>query len=803
MKITYVKMVGFKRFALRHSDVFECNFVGKLVMITGPNGAGKSSLFAELTPLPADKSNYHKGGSKVIHITKDAKDYVLTSSFVDSPSYSFMCDGEELNPAGIASAQRTLAAIHFDITPAIHDLMTGGEYFTDMSLPSRKKLFNSITHMNIDHVLESYESLKEELKNNEYLAKTLQMRLLSEQQKLIDTTKHQMLQDKLVVMQTHIQNLLSIRTELHQYRTGQDLMDATRAYKQACDALKSHYNNHLTRLTAYPLEMCHDASISLKKDLESEQLHLRKLYTEMEHLIHEKNSLEFAQQNSRQGTEQEIASLKASYANIVPQLKMFSHENPHLNEISAELNLLERSLPELLETLPANPERKLSKSAYASLLEQKNQILTVMNERLQEHSNLSAQLKQLKEHDQQTCPACNHTWLPSEVKGLLESTTRRLTELNKERIIHQAKIEDITKELERQSHYLAAMQQIASLYTATKTHLAPLWSIVTTDSILYNNPTAITTLVSRGIGEVMDIHKLAQISERLRTLQDHLNLLETAGKSSIQENTHAIQTVEGDIRQAMETIEAKKETIKDVETAQRLHAHLQTLKQRADHAAIVLKTAQLKSTIEVVFSEIDSELSLAKVSVIEMQNELSQHSAIEQTVKTIAEQLQDAQENVKVLTCLTDELSPKNGFIAKTISHFLNVIIASVNHVIAGVWDYKMVLKAIDVESDTLNYRFKLEVEDRLTVDDVSKASAGMKEMINLAMKVTLFKLLKMYNYPMYLDEFGVKLDSTHRSRVADVIFKMLASPNYSQIFLITHLDLAYADFKDTQVVEL
>ena len=78
-----------------------------------------------------------------------------------------------------------------------------------------------------------------------------------------------------------------------------------------------------------------------------------------------------------------------------------------------------------------------------------------------------------------------------------------------------------------------------------------------------------------------------------------------------------------------------------------------------------------------------------------------------------------------------------------------------------------------------------------------------MKEMINLAMKVTLFKLLKMYNYPMYLDEFGVKLDSTHRSRVADVIFKMLASPTYSQIFLITHLDLAYADFKDTQVVEL
>lgn len=803
MKITYIKMVGFKRFALRHSDVFECNFVGKLVMITGPNGAGKSSLFAELTPLPAEKTNYHKGGSKVIHITKDSKDYVLTSSFVDSPHYSFMCDGEELNPAGIASAQRTLAAVHFDITPAIHDLMTGGEYFTDMSLPGRKKLFNSITHMNIDHVLESYESLKEELKNNEYLAKTLQMRLLTEQQKLIDTTKHQMLQDKLVVMQSHIQNLLSIRTELHQYRSGEDLADATQSYKQACNALKAHYSAHLTRLTAYPLEICHDVSIGLKKDIENEQLHLRKLYTRMEHLMHEKTSLAFAQQNSRQATEQEVRSLKASYNNIVSELKMFTHGTKYINEISAELNLLERSLPELLETLPANPDRKLSKTAYASLLEEKNHILTIMNERLQEHSALSAQLKQLREHDKQTCPACNHTWLPSEVKGLLESTTTRLDELNKERLLHQSKIESLTKQLDEQSHYLGMMQQISALYSTTKVHLAPLWSIVTTESILYHKPQAILPLVARGIGEVMDIQKLTQISERLKTLQEHLNLLDTASKSSIQENTHAIQTVEAYIQQSMETIEYKKETLKDVETSERLHRHLQALKQRTLQAASTLKTAQLKTTIESVFTEIDSELSIAKVSVIEMQNELSQHSAIEQSVKTLTEQLQDAQENVKVLTCLTEELSPKNGFIAKTISHFLNVIIASVNHVIAGVWDYKMVLKAIDVESDSLNYRFKLEVEDRLTVDDVSKASAGMKEMINLAMKVTLFKLLKMYNYPMYLDEFGVKLDSTHRSRVADVIFKMLASPNYSQIFLITHLDLAYADFKDTQVVEL
>lgn len=803
MKITYIKLIGFKRFALRHSDVFECHFVGKLIMITGPNGAGKSSLFTELTPLPADRANYHKGGSKEIHISKDGKNYVLISSFVDGPKYSFVCDDEELNVSGNASAQRTLASIHFDVTPAIHELMTGAEYFTDMSLVSRKKLFNSVTHMNIDHVLSSYEALKEDLKNNEYLAKTLQSRLIAEQQKLTDADRRELLGQKLQVLQLHLENLLTIRTELYQYRNGNELSAATAAYHNACSALKQHYSRHITRLTAYPIQECRTRVIGLKKDLDVLSEQLQGYYSEMEKLLHEKASIEFAQQNDKVTTEQEIESISISCAKITDELRMFDKDTTRLSEISAELNLLERSLPEILENLPANPDRKFSKTVYAELLDEKNKALGQLHEKVQEHANLSSQLKQLQAHDKQTCPSCNHTWLPTEVKGLLESTTLRLAELNKERLALQEHVEKLSKELEVQSTYLNHLQQVSSLFSATKVNLAPLWSIVSANSIIHTDPNSLLTLVSKGISEVMDIQKYIQLKDRLNTLKEHLKLIELASKSDYRQNSKSIHELEKKISYTMDMIAEKNETIKDVETAERLQLQLQKLIKDSESASAVLKKAHLKHTVDSIVSEIDSELSMVKVSIIEIQNEINHNKAIEQTIATLTEQLQDANENVKVLTCLTDELSPKNGFIAKTISHFLNVVISSVNNVIAGVWDYKMVLKTIDVETDSLNYRFKLEIEDRLTVEDVSKASAGMKEMINLAMKVTLFKLLKMYNYPMYLDEFGVKLDSTHRSRVADVIFKMLASPNYSQIFLITHLDLAYADFKDTQVVEL
>jgi DNA repair exonuclease SbcCD ATPase subunit len=216
-----------------------------------------------------------------------------------------------------------------------------------------------------------------------------------------------------------------------------------------------------------------------------------------------------------------------------------------------------------------------------------------------------------------------------------------------------------------------------------------------------------------------------------------------------------------------------------------------------------VQDASCDALLQRLISLTEDHITLARVELMECEKEISAHRLLQGAVDQLKVQIEDAQENVRALTAITEELSPKSGLIAKTVSHFLNVVIGSINQVIAGVWDYKMVLSPIDVESESLNYRFKVQVQDRLIVDDVSKVSAGMREIINLAMKVTLYKLLRLDGYPMFLDEFGVKLDATHRARVADIIFKMMASPTYSQIFLVTHLDLAYADFKDTEVIDL
>jgi len=156
-----------------------------------------------------------------------------------------------------------------------------------------------------------------------------------------------------------------------------------------------------------------------------------------------------------------------------------------------------------------------------------------------------------------------------------------------------------------------------------------------------------------------------------------------------------------------------------------------------------------------------------------------------------------------VLDIILNEISPKNGLIAKSVSSFLNIIIENINAIINTVWDYKMILKAINVEDEVLNYKFKVEVEDKITIEDIAKISSGMKEIVNLSFKTLIYKLLKLENYPVFLDEFGVKLDKVHRSKISELVFKMMNSNYYSQIFLITHIETSYAIFKDVEVLEL
>ena len=803
MKITYLKLEKYKRFPLSNLEIFEKEFTYKLTMIVGPNGAGKSSLISELTPLPASKDNFHKGGYKEIHIDHNNKQYKLVSDFRDHTKFYFYCDDENLNVAGLVTMQKELVYQHFGITSIIHELLTGAENFTEMSLLGRKKLFHATTHLNIDSILSNYDKLKEELKNNEFLHKNITNQLVMERHKLSDTNAMQTLRDKITSYRNHIESLLLIRQEIYRFSHGKTIEESATALRSLEDAKKLTFDSNYVHLVSYSIKDIPRILQSKQSELAVIETQLRNLYSKLERLLQEKKTLDLTNSKNIDDLQVEHDDIERSIHNRRNNITIFKEDFTNITEVVSTLQILESGLPEILETLPENPDRQYSKQAYADLTEVKSGILETVNRLLQEHSKASAELKELENHKHLNCPNCHHVWLPAEVDSRISVLRDQISRIEKDRADFAETLKDVQTKIDMQSGYLTQLQLLMNLYSSTKQVLYQVWNVISERSLVQTQPQAIIQIVRKAIQECLMFQSIKDYQTRQSEIKDLI--------TRIKELTHTNQAgIDTDISSTEEEIydlqsrqEDVKTAIKDINYVSGIYSTLQKLE-----SAIALSTADLHDSnikhlsLELI-KEIDAELSLTKVSLLEIEKEISKQNMVESNISKLEAQLEEVGEHVKVLKILTDELSPKNGFIAKTISNFLNVIINSINSIIAGVWDYKMVLKPINIEEDALNYKFKVEVEDRLVIDDISKVSGGMKEIINLAMKITLYKLLRLENYPIYLDEYGVKLDQQHRGKIADIIFKMINSSVYSQIFLITHIDLAFSYAKDTEVLEL
>jgi recombinational DNA repair ATPase RecF len=85
---------------------FEINPQKTLQLILGKNGSGKSSVLEELSPVPGNKSDYTKGGSKTIHLRHHGALYKLHSVYNSGTgTHSFMIDDEEYNKGRTAVVQ--------------------------------------------------------------------------------------------------------------------------------------------------------------------------------------------------------------------------------------------------------------------------------------------------------------------------------------------------------------------------------------------------------------------------------------------------------------------------------------------------------------------------------------------------------------------------------------------------------------------------------------------------------------------------------------------------------------------------
>ena len=115
-----------------------------------------------------------------------------------------------------------------------------------------------------------------------------------------------------------------------------------------------------------------------------------------------------------------------------------------------------------------------------------------------------------------------------------------------------------------------------------------------------------------------------------------------------------------------------------------------------------------------------------------------------------------------------------------------------------------MAILSCSLENAQLDYRFPMEIQKQsANISDISKASDGQKEIINLAFMLAIMAHLDLKDYPLFLDEIGSAFDQTHQSKSADFIKWLIETNQCSQIWLATHSAIDHGGLKDSQICVL
>lgn len=822
MIIKYLKLVNYRRFPLRDLELFEYEFIKKLLLILGPNGSGKSSLLSELTPLPSTKDNFFKGGYKEIHIEKDNNQYYLISDFTDSPKYSFLFNNEELNKSNNITIQKELVFQHFKITPEIHDILIGHQTFSSMSMIHRKKLFNNITHLNIDSILSNYENLKEQLKTQELLLKTQHNLHQSEVSKLIDKDKLESLKINEQLIKDNMDVLIEIRENLVKHKEDTDLEPIFTNFKLISNRLKLFYDKYYTFLTSYPINDYYNLFTKYTTKINNINFMLQSQYTNLEKYQSDIKAIEIRKENNITELNSRLKTLTDTKNNIISNLNIFKDTIINTNDLSksktnlinSELYKVEMALSSLLYEIPINsftnpdsdiPTNKYTKSKYEDLLNIKNNLLKELDLILLNESNVNKEIKHIEEYhsEQHTkCPKCNYSWKPNYNEQLLKSLKDKLTIINESKVIQQNKIEEINKQIEDIVSYFSLYKQYTNVKISTYDNLKPLWELIDNNGYIFNDPPKILSLLKLANLDINSISDIENINEQIVNVSSNINIINSTNTIDFEELYFSISEINFDIDYLLKEKSDIEVYLNNLEISKKVNITFSKLIDEFNLNKNLLFTTNLSLAIKNIVNEIDQELSMLKISMIEIKTQISNYDNLSYIIDKYSKDIEETKDNIVVLNSILIELSPKNGLIAKTISNYLNSIIKYINSVISSIWEYKMVIKVIDIENDNLDYKFKVEVEDKNITPDISKASSGMKEIIDLSFRLVIYKLLNLENYPLYLDELAARLDDAHSLKMLELVHRLVNDDKYSQIFLITHKE-RYGNLRDMETLIL
>ena len=809
MRYTYIRLDGFRRFALNEFEHFEMHIVSALQLIIGTNGSGKSSLLEQLTPLPPDPTDFSKTGGKVLRLEHNHKQYELSAVFSPKRIYSFKVDGEEKNEGGTISIQSDLVKEHFGITQEIHKLLLGREKFSSMSPARRKEWLLRLCDTNYDYAIRVYNKAKDNLRDTKGAVNLARKTLVQESEKLLGDEEMNLLKAESESLHACLNELLEYRKpveadldtlDIQQEQFDRQLMSLSRNLLQLQEMLK---DNEYT-VDEYTVFIAQAAeSITATTAL------LEQASTEYQKNDEKIKLLQKAEAKSAEKLQQEVDELNAKVTGLLRgSLLPLGLSNAKTALMSFEG--LKTHLAAIFSEIPDNGEGQFSsqnleyaRNAIQALTQQR----VVQSEHLEKTRIGIRHMEAHKANPDMSCPKCSHKFSAqydeAKHQSLQADAIQRASLIEKE----------IGPKIGEKEAYIARCAEYGQLYrqyvqlTSSARILQPYWALAEEANL-------IKAKAREGVNWLQAVHddlqKQIAAEEAAALMSDKRELIRSllsigsADLKTLQERNEVLEAQLNSLTTALQKARSSK-TFYEAEQGRLKQFH----ELRGKIRTVINHKRELnKTTLETIRrQEVNALIRALQSELAIREQRIGSASQQKSIVDNLSARIDDYAAQEAAWAILVKEMSPTEGLIAEGLLGFIKNFIDQTNSIIQSVWSYPLVIQSCEVIEGAaldLDYRFPLKVASRTEpVSDVSKGSTGMIEIVDMAFKMTAMQYLHLQDSALYLDEPGQTFDDSHRSEFAFIVKNLIEQQTFPQIFMISHYFEMYGSFGNADICAL
>lgn len=793
MQIVKLILKGYKRLFLSHINKIEYTPTSKINLILGTNGGGKSSLMKELSPLPADMKEFEEDGYKEITIIHNNDNYYLTSGVVSNNKHSFKVNDIELNPAGTKKVQLSLVKEHFNLTPDIHTVMLGLKGFTSMSVMERKNWLTNISTVDYTYAISVYNKLKQRNRDIVGAIKISQSELSKNTSSILSTEdKESMLLD-ITMMKDLIKSLLESKTNISN-KISIDNRFITETIEVANNLIKNSIK--LDNINPRNIDNAIYSTINAIKNYKTT---IVKLETTLKELNYLENTVSFNNielETMIVNKREEITKLTDSLyldidiKNITEYKTLFEYTYSKIYEVLLEIS------SNTVDDYTIN-EYKIDMQDISNMKTTINTNIVTINKLELDKSNMEHN----REHNGIECNKCGNQWSIGFNETEYNYLIKKINEFTNKNIELDKTILDIKNRTDVFDKKLDSIRTIQNMFTDI--NLKPLQSTfkyLNDNSNIMLSPNKTIDLLNNInndlelwkeypylYNELEELYKTKKVSdEKIAIELRHHN----ANKSKIEEEYHSIKTELWTNTKNLEIYEDYKNKLNKMNDVYKILCNF--VKASNSNNKIDIENYRLAIINETV--------TMLDMEVSKLENKITESNYNERLIDDNKNKVIELNKRKDVTDKLIDCMSPANGLIGKSITNFLNVFTKDMNEIINSIWNYNIEILPCNItDTNDLDYRFEVLVDNRNKIDDVSKTSSSMQEIIDLAFKIVSMKYLRMENSYLLLDEFGRTFDTVHAKNAYDIV-DILANSSFSNVFIISHFEGTYGRFKNADI---